>query len=248
MIRRILARLRGIRARLALIISLVAVLATVGATGVNYVTARRTVLAATQDQVMTRLRDAVDAAAPAITMPPDQDTLTDLARSLPGVAVARYGKLSAGPADYVPAELADRVRAEQRLVFQRVDYSGIPALVVGMPVLTAEQQQISEFALNGWRTAAVAVALAVVLAWLAAGAVLRPVRRLRDGARQLAHGRLSTRLPERGGDELAELARTFNESAANLEKSVGELRRMEADARRFVADVCRTSCAPRSPR
>ncbi|MGI6876552.1 MULTISPECIES: ATP-binding protein [Amycolatopsis] len=258
MIRRLLARLRGIRARLVLIISLVAVLATVGATGVNYVTARRTVLAATQDQVMTRLRDAVDAAAPAITMPPDQDSLTELVRTLPGVAAARYGKLSAGPADFVPAELAERVRAEQRLVFQRVDSSGVPALVVGMPVLTtdtnftrvpsglevygwyslgAEQHQISEFALNGWRTAAVAVPLAVVLAWLAAGAVLRPVRRLRDGARQLAHGRLSTRLPERGGDELAELARTFNESAASLEKSVGELRRMEADARRFVADV-----------
>ncbi|MEU0467032.1 HAMP domain-containing sensor histidine kinase [Amycolatopsis sp. NPDC006131] len=79
--------------------------------------------------------------------------------------------------------------------------------------------------------------LAVILAWLAAGAVLRPVRRLRDGARSLARGELSTRLPERGADELADLARTFNETAASLERTVGELRRMDADARRFVADV-----------
>ncbi|MFJ8818597.1 ATP-binding protein [Amycolatopsis thermoflava] len=260
MIRRLLARLRGIRARLVLIISLVAVLATVGATGANYVTARRTVLAATQDQVMAKLRDDVDAIAPTLRMPPDQATLNQLVRSVPSAAVARYGSLSSdvrGSMGLVPPELVARVGAEQRLMFQRIDI-GRPELVVGMPVmtvdtgfnrvpsglevyglfsLTAEQHQISEFALNGWRTAAVAVPLAVVLAWLAAGAVLRPVRRLRDGARQLAHGRLSTRLPERGGDELAELARTFNESAASLEKSVGELRRMEADARRFVADV-----------
>ncbi|GHF28189.1 two-component sensor histidine kinase [Amycolatopsis deserti] len=255
-----MARLRGIRARLVLIISLVAVTAIVGATGVNYVTARRTVLAATQDQVMTKLRDDVDAIAPTLRMPPDVATLNQLVRSVPAAAVARYGELSSdirGSMRFVPPELVARVRAEERLVFQRID-SGTPELVVGMPVMTvdtsfrrvpsglevygwyslsAEQHQITEFALNGWRTAAVAVPLAVLLAWLAAGAVLRPVRRLRDGARDLARGELATRLPERGGDELAELARTFNESAASLEKSVGELRRMEADARRFVADV-----------
>ena len=38
-------------------------------------------------------------------------------------------------------------------------------------------------------------------------------------------------------DELADLARTFNDTAGRLERQVGELRRMEADARRFVADV-----------
>ncbi|WP_116101117.1 sensor histidine kinase [Amycolatopsis thermalba] len=261
MIRRVLARLRGIRARLVLIISLVAQAAIVGATGVNYVAARRTVLAATQDSLITKLRDDVDAIAPTLRMPPDVETLNQLLRAVPSAAVARYGTLTStvgGSMAGVPPELIARIDAEKQVVFQRVDSYGTPQLLVGMPVmtvdtsfrrvpsglevygwfsLTAEQQQISEFALNGWRTAAVAVPLAVLLAWLAAGAVLRPVRRLRDGGRQLAHGRLATRLPERGADELAELARTFNESAASLEKSVGELRRMEADARRFVADV-----------
>ncbi|MDQ0380807.1 sensor histidine kinase [Amycolatopsis thermophila] len=253
-------RWRGIRTRLVLIISLVAVAAIVGATGVNYVAARRTVLTATQDQVMSRLRDDVDAVAPTLRMPPDVGALDELLRAVPAAAVARFGALSStarGSMERVPPELVARVGAEGRLVFQRVDTGG-PELVVGMPVMTfdtnfrvvpsglevyawyslsTEQIQITEFALNGWRTAAVAVPLAVILAWLAAGAVLRPVRRLRDAARGLARGELSTRLPERGADELAELARTFNETAASLEKTVGELRRMESDARRFVADV-----------
>ena len=41
----------------------------------------------------------------------------------------------------------------------------------------------------------------------------------------------------RGGDELAGVAQIFNQTAERLERQVGELRRMEADARRFVADV-----------
>jgi len=253
--------LRGIRARLVLIIGVVVVLAIVGATGLDYTAARRTVLAARQDQEMARLRDAVDALAPDLPVPPDREALNRVVRTVAEGGVAVYGALSSDVgqrASAIPPELAARVRAGGHVVFQRIDYYGTPVLVVGMPVLTvdagfrrvptgievyqwysllAEQEQISEFAFNGWRTAAVAVPLAVILAWLAAGAVLRPVRRLRDGARRLARGELSTRLPERGADELADLARTFNDTAASLERTVGELRRMEADARRFVADV-----------
>ncbi|MEV1179270.1 HAMP domain-containing sensor histidine kinase, partial [Nonomuraea sp. NPDC049784] len=46
-----------------------------------------------------------------------------------------------------------------------------------------------------------------------------------------------TRIAVRGSDELAEVARTFNTTAAELERHVKQLREMEADARRFVADV-----------
>jgi two-component system sensor histidine kinase MtrB len=40
-----------------------------------------------------------------------------------------------------------------------------------------------------------------------------------------------------GSDELADLSHTFNDTAAALEESVAELRRMEGRARRFAADV-----------
>ncbi|WP_165367948.1 sensor histidine kinase, partial [Phytoactinopolyspora endophytica] len=54
---------------------------------------------------------------------------------------------------------------------------------------------------------------------------------------QLAAGNLDTRLAPSGRDELADLATTFNDTAAALERTVGELRHQEGEARRFVGDV-----------
>ena len=77
----------------------------------------------------------------------------------------------------------------------------------------------------------------MLFALLAARGVLRPVRELRHTTRRIAEGRLDTRLAVHGSDELADLYHTFNETAAALEGSIAELRRMEAKARRFAADV-----------
>jgi two-component system sensor histidine kinase MtrB len=260
---RLVGRARGIRLRMVLIVTFVALLATVAATGANYVLARRTVLTTVQDHFMQQLREDVDRLAPNLRLPPDQATLDQLARQLDGgiasVAVV-YQDLSTNipPYLHIPDGLRRFVREGTQVMFQRIESGGQVWLVVGMPVLTTDetfrqhpsglevygwlplyeqQNQIGEFATNGWWTGAVAVPLAVIVAWLAASAVLRPVRRLRNAARSLARGDLTTRLPTRGSDELAELARTFNDSAASLEASVSELRRTEADARRFVADV-----------
>ncbi len=53
----------------------------------------------------------------------------------------------------------------------------------------------------------------------------------------MAEGHLDVRLDVTGTDELADLSRSFNETAAELERTVAELRRLEARGRRFVADV-----------
>ncbi|MFG2317022.1 sensor histidine kinase [Streptomyces tendae] len=82
-----------------------------------------------------------------------------------------------------------------------------------------------------------ALALALVPALLAARSVLRPVRRLRHGAERIAAGELHTRLDAPGRDELADLTRSFNTMAETLERDAAELRRLEAGARRFAADV-----------
>ncbi|MFJ9244593.1 sensor histidine kinase [Streptomyces sp. NPDC101776] len=144
-------------------------------------------------------------------------------------------------------------------VFQRVTAHGRPALVVGLPVpfqdppwamsgqsglavfLTvpqaAEQRSIDALVGSVERASVPALVLAVLLALLAARGVLRPVRALRDATRSIAEGHLDTRLTVDGSDELADLSHTFNETAAALEGSVAELRRMETRARRFAADV-----------
>ncbi|MET9290746.1 HAMP domain-containing sensor histidine kinase [Streptomyces sp. NPDC003077] len=82
-----------------------------------------------------------------------------------------------------------------------------------------------------------ALALAVVPALLAARRLLRPVRNLRTAAERITSGALDTRLTVTGHDELADLTRTFNSMATSLEENDTELRRLEANARRFAADV-----------
>lgn len=159
----------------------------------------------------------------------------------------------------VPTELRDAVHASPALMFQRYLHNGRPFLCVGTPVLawtgtdtqlrpsglevyvlvslSGEENDIEKLAVNLRNSAIVCLLLAIGLGLLAASQVLRPVRELGQAARQLADGKLHSRVVVRGSDELAELARTFNSSAAALEETVAELRALEARARQFVADV-----------
>ncbi|MFT4241737.1 MAG: ATP-binding protein [Acidovorax sp.] len=74
------------------------------------------------------------------------------------------------------------------------------------------------------------LALALALsAWLARR-WLAPVQALAEGARAIAVGRLDTRVPVAGDDELAQLTRTFNDMA-------GQLAGIEASRRQWLGDV-----------
>lgn len=66
-------------------------------------------------------------------------------------------------------------------------------------------------------TAAVAL-LALVVTFGLARRIVGPIAELRDAARDLAAGQLSRRVTARGADELAELARGFNQMASELER------------------------------
>ncbi|MFD5325334.1 ATP-binding protein [Streptomyces sp. NPDC127092] len=144
--------------------------------------------------------------------------------------------------------------------FQRVVRNGTPYLTVAVPAvfsgrggypasrptglvvyavmdLGEEEANIEAMVLAARDGALPALLVALVPALLAARGVLRPVRELRRAAHSMGRGRLDTRIHAKGSDELADLARTFNESAAELERSVAELRRAEARARRFASDV-----------
>ncbi|MEV7978254.1 HAMP domain-containing sensor histidine kinase [Streptomyces sp. NPDC086519] len=191
----------------------------------------------------------------------------DVARSEPSGTwrvLAAYGRLSATSApgdrftELTPA-VREAVGSSMATVFQRVAVGDRTALVVGMSVTfaqapvkgvyasgvhvfltvpqTTERAYVDALVTAAERAAVPALTLAVLLALLAARGVLRPVRALRHATRSIAEGRLDTRLAVDGSDELADLSHTFNETAAALEKSVAELRGMEARARRFAADV-----------
>lgn len=87
---------------------------------------------------------------------------------------------------------------------------------------------------DGFRLS-VAVAAAVVLvalsgAWVIAGRLLRPVRELTDNARSITETDLSGRIPVSGDDEIAVLARTFNEMLDRLGDAFAAQRAFVDDA------------------
>src|SRR5690606_10168885 len=155
-------------------------------------------------------------------------------------------------------ELRAAVVEQDRFAVQRVVSESGPKLVMATPIMhtgidgrrsesgvevyVVEDLSPAQAQLGRWTrivalTIAAALPLAIVSALFVSRSVLRPIRRLGDSANQLAAGNLSTRLVPSGRDELADLADTFNQTAAALERSVDELRHQEAEARRFVGDV-----------
>ncbi|TMR05046.1 HAMP domain-containing histidine kinase [Actinomadura soli] len=183
-------------------------------------------------------------------------------RKAAAVPVALDGRVNLPPPGSldVPVTREFARRALRGVVFQRVIRNGTPYLLVG-----ARASRYQTTLEEPWRTTppmvfvsaslsreaadlrlftralliadALALVSAVGFALLATRGVLRPVRGLAAAARALGEGDLETRVTVRGGDELADLARTFNRTAEALERTVTDLRAMEAASRRFVADV-----------
>ncbi|MEU8678766.1 HAMP domain-containing sensor histidine kinase [Streptomyces sp. NPDC048560] len=186
------------------------------------------------------------------------------AKPRPWIVFAEYGSLrvSSGTSptsSVVTAELRRIALSSPYGGFQRVVSNDVPYLTIGIPVvtrtdvsssslptglllfavmrMTVEQDNVDALLTAARNGALPGLVIALVPALIAARSVLRPVRALNDAARSMGSGRLDTRIPVRGNDELARLAGTFNESAGQLERSVDELKRAEARARRFASDV-----------
>ncbi|MGW6511369.1 sensor histidine kinase [Streptomyces niveus] len=178
--------------------------------------------------------------------------------------LATYGDLRAASSDQasvdgLTSELRASVETRPVAVFQRVRTGNHSSLVVGLPVtysgdgytartlsgLTlylivpqkSEQAYVDALVTAVERATLPALGLAALLALLLARGVLRPVRALSKATRRMADGHFDVRLRVEGTDELADLAQAFNDTAAALEESITELRRMEAGARRFAADI-----------
>ncbi|MCX4967887.1 HAMP domain-containing histidine kinase [Streptomyces sp. NBC_00654] len=186
------------------------------------------------------------------------------AKPHPWIVFAEYGSLRASSGDrpvsgVLTAELRRTVLTSPHGSFERVVKDGKAYLTIGMPVMTRvvagggavpsglvlfavmpmtnEEVDIDALVTAARHGALPGLVVALVPALLAARSVLRPVRELRRAANSMGGGQLDTRIPVHGRDEMADLARTFNESAARLERSVQELRDAGTRARRFASDV-----------
>ncbi|ONI83157.1 two-component sensor histidine kinase [Actinosynnema sp. ALI-1.44] len=251
----------GLRTRLLVVFALVTALGATAAAWSSAGTASIALVDSTQRRLTETTVNQITAHTPELIYPPDQAALDRLRAAVGGDTAVVYKNLrSADGTDVglITDALRDAVRARNRLVAQRITANDKPWLLTGTPImitaldgartpsgievysvhdLSGVEQQISDLTRSAAVTSALALPLAAILALVAAGSVLRPVRKLRDTARRLAAGDLDARSQPQGADELAELTVTINEMAESVQTSMAAMQRMQADARRFAADV-----------
>ncbi|MDA8096499.1 MAG: ATP-binding protein [Clostridia bacterium] len=93
-------------------------------------------------------------------------------------------------------------------------------------------------------TAGLALLLAGVIGFLISRSITRPIREISQATELMAKGDFQRRVENNSGDEIGQLARNFNQLAANLDHTLSALNRekhkigkMERLRRDFVADV-----------
>ncbi|MFE3792546.1 ATP-binding protein [Streptomyces goshikiensis] len=257
----------GLRTRLIAAFLLVAAISAATSAALTYREARTAILKQSQDTAVSSMRDLVGRLSLPLPPQADElkSACADLARSSQPhswMVYAEYAGTTVSSAEspnstVITDELRTEARAHRNGAVQRVRKGKEVYLTFAMPAtfthndrtqssgivfygvmpLATEQTTVQAMVVAARDGALPALGIAVIPALLAARSVLKPVRRLRHAALSLGRGKLDTRIEVKGSDELADLARTFNETASALEGSVEELRQAEARARRFAADV-----------
>jgi two-component system sensor histidine kinase MtrB len=81
------------------------------------------------------------------------------------------------------------------------------------------------------------VATIGLVTFLVTRLAIEPVRLAADTAEKLADGELDRRIPEKGEDVIATLARSFNRMADSLQRQITQLAALSRVQQRFVSDV-----------
>jgi two-component system sensor histidine kinase MtrB len=156
--------------------------------------------------------------------------------------------------DSVPARLTLQVerslastpyRTYGRLSYD--DGTSAAGLIVGTKVngyqlyylfpLTQEKQSLTVVQRTLFGVGGALVLLLAAIASLVTRQVVIPVRLAAQSAERLAAGRLEERMKVRGEDDLARLATSFNDMAANLQEKIVQLEELSKVQRQFVSDV-----------
>jgi phosphoserine phosphatase RsbU/P len=79
--------------------------------------------------------------------------------------------------------------------------------------------------------------IVIILSWLFARSITRPVDALRQGTTVIGSGDLDFRLDITSGDEFEELARSFNQMASDLKNNIENLRRTTTEKERYAKEM-----------
>jgi two-component system sensor histidine kinase MtrB len=154
----------------------------------------------------------------------------------------------------VSDQLRSRVRADPTHVqYQSVSLAGgTPAIVVGSQVKVgpagnyelylvyslSDEQVTLGFVLRTLLLGGFAlIVLISVVTWVVVRLVVGPIRTAAETSEKLAAGQLEERIPERGDDVIATLARSFNGMADSLQQQISRLATLSRLQQRFVSDV-----------
>ena len=121
--------------------------------------------------------------------------------------------------------------AARRPILQGTTLAGY--LVVSQPPRPGDALAsafLAQLSSSLWVIGAASIVLSAIAAMLLAANFRKPIERLAQGARALADGRFETRLQQDRGDELGDLAASFNLLAARLDA-------MEDERRAWIADT-----------
>jgi two-component system, OmpR family, sensor histidine kinase MtrB len=129
------------------------------------------------------------------------------------------------------------VEAGERRFLAVMSYAGPRLQIVEFYGLRPLEVELTQLRRNTVLLGLPVLLCTAVLGAVIAGRIARPIERASAAARRMGAGDLSPRLPAAGRDELAELGAAMNEMAGELDRTLTELRRMDAQHRRFTADV-----------
>jgi two-component system sensor histidine kinase MtrB len=157
----------------------------------------------------------------------------------------------------IPNDLRVTVRkSEGKLIYQSI---GIPVagethpgIAVGAPIeiplagkyelylifdLNSEQQTLDFVQRTLFVGGAFLLLMIGAVSYFVTSWLVKPVREAARVSEEIAEGALDRRLPERGEDVLAVLARSFNRMAGSLQQQITKLASVSKMQQRFVSDV-----------
>lgn len=158
----------------------------------------------------------------------------------------------------ITPELRGHVRADpdgqywQSVALEDDDGADGPGIVVGSSIgvpgvgeyglyvgysFAAAQETLAFMQLVGTIGAVALLVLLSAITLLVVRWVIEPIRSAATTSRRLAAGDLGVRMPEKGEDELATLAASFNGMADSLQARIRELAELSVMQQRFVSDV-----------
>jgi two-component system sensor histidine kinase MtrB len=109
-------------------------------------------------------------------------------------------------------------------------------LYIGYNLRDAESTLV--FVQNTLALAGLALILLIgAITWVIVRFVVQPIRVAAETSERLAAGDLAVRIPERGEDVFASLARSFNGMADSLQSQINQLATLSQLQQRFVSDV-----------